>query len=38
MLLNLQDYPGLLYLDAKNWNLDRRHQAPLFKEAIWSHL
>jgi hypothetical protein len=35
VLLNLQDYLGILGLDVKNWSLDRRLQDPSFKGAIW---
>jgi hypothetical protein len=37
MLLNCQDYLGLLGLDVKNWSLDRRPQNG-FKGAIWTFL
>jgi hypothetical protein len=34
VLLNLQDYPELLYLDVKSQSLDRRPWDPPFKGAI----
>jgi hypothetical protein len=35
VLLNYQDYLGLLYLDVKNQSLDRRPQDLQFRGAIW---
>jgi hypothetical protein len=35
VLLNHQDYLGLLLLDVKNQSLDRRPWNPSFKGTIW---
>jgi hypothetical protein len=35
MLLNCQDFLGLLSLDVKNWSLDRRPWDPSFMGTIW---